>query len=65
MKKVIKKMTKKEMKMVETVVQKEVSPLIVNLLTYFKGEMNYTLAGYISKVLSYFFNKKPTDVILF
>ena len=62
MKTVIKKLTKKEMKTVENVVQKEVPPLINNLLEYFKGEVNYTLAGYISKVLSYFFNKKPVDV---
>jgi hypothetical protein len=39
-----------------------VPPLINKLLGYFDGEINYTLAGYVSKVLSLFFTKKPIEV---
>lgn len=31
-------------------------------MAYFDGEVNYTLAGYVSKILSLFFTKKPADV---
>jgi len=33
-------------------------------MSYFDGEVNYTLAGYVSKILTTFFTKKPTDVQL-
>jgi hypothetical protein len=29
---------------------------------YFDEEVNYTLAGYVSKILSVFFTKKPAEV---
>jgi hypothetical protein len=48
---------------VEKIVKREVEPLINKLMTYFDGEVNYTLAGYVSKILSLFFTKKPADVI--
>jgi hypothetical protein len=31
-------------------------------MTYFDEPVNYTLAGYVSKILSVFFVKKPADV---
>ena len=37
--------------------------MINRLLKYFEGEVNYTLAGYVSKVLIAFYNKKPLIVI--
>jgi hypothetical protein len=39
-----------------------VEPLINKLMAYFDGEVNYTLAGYVSRILSLFFTKKPADV---
>ncbi len=38
-------------------------PMINKLLAYFDGEINYTLAGYVSKVLSLFFTKKSSEVL--
>jgi len=31
-------------------------------MVYFDESVNYTLAGYVSKILSVFFGKKPADV---
>lgn len=31
-------------------------------MQYFKGPFNYTLAGYVSKVLSIIFIKQPNEV---
>jgi hypothetical protein len=42
--------------------KREVEPLINKLMAYFDGEINYTLAGYVSKILSLFFTKKPAEV---
>jgi hypothetical protein len=53
---------RKEIKQVEKIVKKELEPLINKLMAYFDGEVNYTLAGYVSKILSFFFTKKPADV---
>lgn len=58
----MKKIIKKEIKTVETTTKKEVQPLISKLMSYFDGEVNYTLAGYVSKILGVFFNKKPAEV---
>lgn len=33
------------------------------LLSYYEGPVNYTLAGYNCKVLSTLFTKKPSQVI--
>ena len=30
-------------------------------MSYFRGEVNYTLAGYVCKILTVFFNKKPAE----
>jgi hypothetical protein len=30
---------------------------------YFNGEINYTLAAYVSRVLSFLYNKKPTEFL--
>jgi hypothetical protein len=35
------------------------------LFAYFDGEVNYTLAGYVSKVFGAFFTKKPQAVMKF
>jgi len=40
----------------------EKPPLILKLLSYFKGEVNYTLAGYTSKILGFLLTKKPIEV---
>lgn len=58
----VRKELRKEIKKVERTVKKEVEPLINKLMAYFDGEINYTLAGYVSKILSLFFTKKPADV---
>jgi hypothetical protein len=58
-KKRTKKVLRKEMKTVERVEEKEVPPLIIKLLSYFDGEVNYTLAGYVSKILVTLLNRKP------
>lgn len=50
--------------MVERVVKREVEPLMSRLMGYFSGEVNYTLAGYVSKIASTFFGKKPAEVLL-
>lgn len=55
-------MIRKEIISVETIVKKEMRPLMEKLISYFDGEVNYTLAGYVSKILSAFFNKKPAEV---
>jgi hypothetical protein len=46
-------------------IEKEMEPLRNELFSYFKGEINYTLAGYVSKVFSTFFTKKPLMVMKF
>jgi len=38
--------------------------LIERLMSYFDGEVNYTLAGYVCKILTTIFNKKPVEVYL-
>ena len=53
---------KKELKTVERIETREVPPLIHKLLAYFDGEINYTLAGYVSKILAAFLNRKPQEV---
>lgn len=53
----------KKLKTVTKTVKKEVEPLASQLFSYFSGEINYTLAGYISKILISFFNKKPLQVL--
>lgn len=58
----VRKEIKKETRKVEKTVKREVEPLINKLMAYFDGEVNYTLAGYVSKILSLFFTKKPADV---
>lgn len=45
--------------------KKEVPPLSKALFSYYEGEVNYTLAGYVSKVFSAFLTKKPTIVLKF
>ena len=57
-------MLKKETKTIERVEQKEAPALIFKLLAYFDGEVNYTLAGYVSKILAVLLNKKPNEVYL-
>jgi hypothetical protein len=47
----------------ERIVQKELPPLIDRLMGYFNGEINYTLAAYVSKVLSSLSNKKAPQFI--
>lgn len=47
------------------IVEKEVEPLRHALFNYFKGEVNYTLAGYVCKVFGVFFSKKPVPVMKF
>ena len=32
-------------------------------MEYFRGEVNYTLAGYVCKILGGFFTKKPTEFL--
>lgn len=32
-------------------------------MAYFDGEVNYTLAGYVSKILTTFFNKKQANFL--
>ena len=49
----------KKIKKVNKTIKKEVPPLLDELFKYFEGEVNYTLAGYVSKILISFFNKKP------
>jgi len=48
------------MRKVEKVVKKPVKPLIDKLMSYFAGEINYTLAGYVCKILTIFFGKKQS-----
>lgn len=57
-----KKVMRKEMKTIEKIEEKEVPALIYKLLAYFEGEVNYTLAGYVSKILAMLLTKKPADV---
>ena len=37
--------------------------LIYQLLEYFDGEINYTLAGYVSKILAVLLTRKPAEVL--
>ena len=53
----------KRQKIVNKVIKKEVEPLMDELFNYFDQEVNYTLAGYISKILISFFNKKPVPTM--
>ena len=46
-------------------VKKTVPALIDSLFIYFEGEVNYTLAGYVCKVMLSFINKKPTEMHAF
>jgi hypothetical protein len=41
--------------------KRQVSPLITDLFSYIEGELNYTLAGYFSRVNT-LFTKKSTSV---
>ena len=54
---------KKEMKTIEKIEQRQVPALIHKLLAYFDGEVNYTLAGYIAKILAHFLTKKPNELM--
>jgi len=47
------------MKTIEKIKTREVPALIHSILSYFEGEVNYTLAGYVSKVLAHLLLKKP------
>ena len=42
---------------------REVPPLIGKLFSYFETEVNYTLAGYVCKILGVFLGKKPVDTL--
>jgi hypothetical protein len=42
--------------------KRQVSPLITDLFSYIEGELNYTLAGYFSRVVNTLFTKKSTSV---
>lgn len=44
-------------------VEKEVEPLRHALFSYFKGEVNYTLAGYVCRVFGALFAKKQVAVM--
>lgn len=44
-------------------VKKEVEPLIGKLMAYFDGEVNYTLAGYVCKILTMFSTKKLAEFL--
>ena len=55
----------REKRQVQKVNKKEVQPLIYSLFSYFEGEINYTLAGYVCKVLCMLLTKKPTAVSFF
>lgn len=46
-------------------IEKEVDPLSGKLFSYFEGEVNYTLAGYVSKIFGSFLTKKPVVVLTF
>jgi hypothetical protein len=50
---------------VEKIRQIEMSPLIFDLINYFNGEVNYVLTGYVCKVLTMLFTKKPLQVFYF
>jgi len=54
---------KKEMKTIEKIEKREVPALIHKLLGYFEGEINYTLAGYVSKVLAHLLTRKPAELM--
>lgn len=51
--------------MEKTTIQREVEPLSNKLFSYFEGEINYTLAGYVSKIFMAFLAKKPAAVLKF
>lgn len=53
------------MRTVERIEKREVPALIHKLLAYFQGEVNYTLAGYVAKILSVLLNKRPNEVFYF
>ncbi len=61
----IKKKTRivKIKKTITKINKKQVEPLLNQLLSYFEGEVNYTLAGYVSKILISFFGKKPVQTM--
>ena len=59
----MKKVLKKELKTIEKIEQRQVPALIHKLLAYFDGEINYTLAGYIAKILAVFLTKKPAELM--
>lgn len=60
--KMIKRMVKKK---VIKKTKRQVPALIGDLFKYIEGEMNYTLAGYFSRVLNALFTKKSTSVFNF
>jgi hypothetical protein len=60
----VRKVVTREKRVVERVVKREVEPLINRLMGYFSGEVNYTLAGYVSKIATTLFGKKPAEVVL-
>lgn len=48
---------------VEKVEEKEMPALILKLLSYFDQEVNYTLAGYVCKILGSLLVKRPAEVV--
>ena len=59
-----KKKIVKETRKIEKINKKPVEPLIGDLFSYFAGEVNYTLAGYVCKVLTSLLAKKPQAVLI-
>ena len=39
------------------------NPLIDEIFLYFKGPVNYTLAGYVCRIMISFLKKKPLEVM--
>lgn len=44
--------------------KRQVPPLIGDLFGYIEGELNYTLAGYFSRIVNALFTKKSTSVLI-
>ena len=53
----------KQKRKVEKINKRPVEPLIGKLYGYFAGEVNYTLAGYVCKVLGTLLLKKSVPVL--
>jgi hypothetical protein len=43
--------------------KRQVPALITDLFSYIEGELNYTLAGYFSRIVNTLFTKKSTSVL--